>query len=88
MGLSKPLVKAWLWLTGLSLLAATATLTPMPRWLLAAAILLLALLKARLILSRYLDLHRAPGWLTGATLVFAIWTALAFGLYLIPALMH
>ena len=60
------------------------------RWLdgLVATILLLALFKARLILARYLDLQRAPGWLTGATLVFAIWTLLAFGLYLIPALMR
>lgn len=88
MDLSRPLLKAWLYLTGLSLLAALVTLTPMPRWALAATILLLALFKARLILARYLDLQRAPGWLTGATLVFAIWTLLAFGLYLIPALMR
>ncbi|MDU9005340.1 cytochrome C oxidase subunit IV family protein [Sedimentitalea todarodis] len=88
MGLSSSLLKTWLWLTGLSLLAAVATLAPMARWVLAAAILLLALLKARLILARYLDLYRAPGWLAGATLVFAIWTVLAFGLYLIPVLMR
>lgn len=88
MGLSKPLLRAWLWLTGLSLVAALATLTPMPRWTLAATILLLALFKAHLILARYLDLQRAPGWLTGATLVFAIWTLLAFGLYLIPVFMR
>lgn len=87
MDLSPPLLKAWLWLTGLSLLAAAATQAPVPRWMAAAAILLLALLKARIILARYLDLHRAPGWLTGAVLVFAIWTLLVFGLYLMPALM-
>lgn len=87
MDLSPALLKAWLWLAGLSFLAAAATQAAVPRWVGAAAILLLALLKARIILARYLDLHRAPGWLTGAVLVFAIWTLLAFGLYLIPVLM-
>lgn len=86
MDLSPPLLKAWLRLTGLSLLAAVATLAPLPRWTLAAAILLLAFLKARIILARYLDLGAAPGWLSGATLVFALWTLLAFTLYLVPAL--
>lgn len=87
MNLSKPLLRTWGLLVGLSLLAALATQIPMARWMAAAAILMLALFKARIILARYLDLHRAPGWLTGATTVFAIWTLLAFGLYLIPALM-
>lgn len=86
MSLSQSLLKTWLGLTGLSLLAAAVTLANLPRWFIAAAILLLALLKARLILARYLDLVRAPGWLAGATLVLAIWTLLAFAIYLAPGL--
>ncbi|TNF17794.1 MAG: nitric oxide reductase F protein [Rhodobacteraceae bacterium] len=86
MDLSPPLLKAWLWLLALSFLAAATTQAPVPRWLVAAVILLLALFKARIILARYLDLYRAPGWLTGAVVVFTIWTLLAFGLYLVPVL--
>ncbi|MDF0602425.1 nitric oxide reductase F protein [Psychromarinibacter sp. C21-152] len=85
-GLSRPLLRAWAWLTGLSLAAALATLAPVPPWAVAAATLLLALAKARLILARYLDLARAPCWLSGTMLVLALWAALAFALYAAPAL--
>lgn len=86
MDLSKPLLRAWGLLVGLSLLAALATIAAMPRWMAAAVILTLAFWKARIILARYLDLRRAPVWLAGATMALAIWTLLAFALYLLPAL--
>ena len=65
-GLSDPLVRAWLALVALSALAtAVSLLRPdSPPWagtVAGAAILVLAWLKARVILDRYLGLAEVPG---------------------------
>lgn len=86
---SKPLVIAWGWLAGLSLLAALIAQAPgfgLPRTVAGVAILALALAKARVILARYLGLAQAPSWLRGFMWVVGLWALLILGLYLIPAL--
>ncbi|WP_235216144.1 cytochrome C oxidase subunit IV family protein [Ruegeria halocynthiae] len=77
------LTRAWLTLLGLSLGSALLTLVPLRPALLGAGILLLALIKARVILARYLDLSGSPAWLRGFTMVLSGFTVLIFGLYLI-----
>jgi len=49
----------------------------------AAGILLLALIKTRVILARYLDLAQSPAWLRGFTLVLTAFAVVIFVLYLI-----
>jgi hypothetical protein len=49
----------------------------------AGGILLLALIKARVILARYLDLSQSPAWLRGFTIVLTGFSILIFALYLI-----
>jgi nitric oxide reductase NorF protein len=87
---SKYLAGAWLWLVGFSLAAAlmaAAMANGLPRPAAGAAILVLALLKARVILARYLGLVSAPPWLSGFTWVIGLWALLMLGLYLVPALL-
>ncbi len=64
-----PLLRAWGALMALIAAATAIALTPLPAgWpeaLRGALILLIAALKARIILSRYLGLWRAPWWLGG-----------------------
>lgn len=84
--LSNHLIAAWAWLAGLSgaaALIAVAMGQGLPRKVAGAAILLLALLKARVILSRYLDLDRAPGWLSGFSWAVTLWAVAVLGLYLV-----
>jgi hypothetical protein len=50
------------------------------------AILLLALLKSRVILSRYLGLWQAQSWLRGFNITLCFFAALLLGLYLLPTL--
>ena len=78
-----PLTRAWLGLLALSLASALVTLTDVPPALLGGAILVLALIKSRIILARYLDLAASPAWLRGFTLVLTVFSVLIFGLYLI-----
>ena len=87
--LTDPLRRAWLsllLLSGLSALVAELAGRGLDRRLIGAVILLLALIKARVILSRYLGLAAAPGWLRGFTLTIWIFGLLLLGLYLAPAL--
>ena len=87
---SKYLLGAWAWLVGLSLAAAlvAATMTAgLPRPVAGAAILALALIKARVILACYLGLDAAPSWLSGFTTVLGLWALLMLGLYLVPVLL-
>ena len=81
--LPEPITRAWLGLLALSLASTLLTLLPVPNTLLAGGILILAMVKARLILARYLDLATSPVWLRGFTLVLAGFSILIFGLYLI-----
>ncbi|WP_170470397.1 cytochrome C oxidase subunit IV family protein [Ruegeria arenilitoris] len=77
-----PLTCAWLGLLALSLTSALLTLLHSPQ-LVAAGVLALALIKARVILAQYLDLARRPRWLRGFTMVLTIFSVLIFGLYLV-----
>lgn len=78
---------AWGALMGLSL---ASTLLSLPAiwlvWPVAAGIgvLVLAWLKARIILKRYLGLSAAPSWQRGFDITLAVFLALLLGLYLAP----
>lgn len=87
--LSDPLNKAWfalVALSGASAVVAELAIGGLDRRVVGAMILLLALMKARVILSRYLGLAEAPSWRRGFNLVLTLFCLLLLGLYLIPAL--
>lgn len=75
--------RAWAALIALSLGSALATLAGLPPKAAGLAILLLGVIKARVILARYLGLAAAPGWLSGFFAVICLWGLLTAGLYLI-----
>ena len=84
-----PLLRAWVWLIGLSLGSTAVSLWHWPPALTALAgvvILALAWLKARVILARYLGLAAAPFWRRGFEVALALFCALLLGLYVIPVL--
>lgn len=87
--MNRSLLNTWVWLIALSggsaLVAYVAT-HGFDRRLTGAVILTLALIKARLILSQFLGLAQAPGWLSGFSWVTGLVGALILGLYLVPAL--
>ena len=81
------LERAWIWLIGLSLLATAVALGQplLPKgapWLAGLVVLGIAGVKARIILSDYLDLARAPQILRGFTFALALFLLAAAGLYL------
>ncbi|WP_254443464.1 cytochrome C oxidase subunit IV family protein [Ruegeria atlantica] len=78
---NNPLIKAWFALLGLSLGSALLTMTPVPPAVMGGGILLLALIKGRIILARYLELAHSPAWLRGFTIVLTGFAVLIFGLY-------
>ncbi len=91
MKLMKPdtLTIAWIALIVLSgLSAATAVLvnSGFDVRVTGAVVLFLALMKARIILSRYLGLADAPSWRRGFNLSLSIFCLVLLGLYLIPVL--
>jgi len=75
------LTRTWLLLLGLTL--ATALLAGIDGRLAAVALLALAWLKARAILSGFLHLRTAPGWLGAAMLPLGIWLAVIGALCLV-----
>ncbi|MCV2890273.1 cytochrome C oxidase subunit IV family protein [Ruegeria aquimaris] len=77
------LTTAWLALLVLSLASTGATVLPVPQQIVATAVLVLALIKARVILARYLELSAARSWLSGLSVVIAGFFALVLGLFLI-----
>ncbi|GGE81713.1 nitric oxide reductase F protein [Stappia taiwanensis] len=91
--LRNPLLRAWGLLIGLCL-ASTLVALAVERTSFAglaatgagATILLLAWLKARIILSEYLGLAAAPFWRRGFEIVLALYALLLLGLYTIPVL--
>lgn len=87
---STSLIAAWAWLAGLSVLAALVAHAAAGQGTIRAAagvaILTLAIVKARVILARYLDLAQAPGWLRGFVWVIVLWALSVLGLYLVPVL--
>ena len=80
---SNGLLTAWGLLIALSLGSALLTALNLPPKLIGGLVLLLALLKSRLILSRYLDLAHAPRWLSGFTATLTLFAILLFGLFLV-----
>lgn len=87
--LSSPLTRAWIALMLLSF--GSTVLAAFTDYGLSVSatgglILLLALLKARVILSRYLGLWQAPSWNRGFNWVLSLFCLALFGLYLIPSL--
>jgi len=85
---ARRLTIAWAWLLGLSLAStAVAALIESGAGTTAAgaAILGVALVKARLILLDYLGLAQAPSWRGGFVVSLGVFTALLAGLYLVPA---
>ena len=85
---SDPVTRAWLTLLTLSAATVLATLLialPAAQSAVGAVVLLLSVLKARIILSRYLGLWQAPTWLSGFGWVLAFYFLLLLGLYLLPA---
>ncbi|WP_204115882.1 cytochrome C oxidase subunit IV family protein [Shimia biformata] len=81
-----PLRRAWLTLlalSGASALVAELAGQGVDRRLIGTAILVLALMKSRVILARYLDLAAAPSWLRGFTLTLWIFGGLLLGLFLV-----
>ncbi|KRW95046.1 cytochrome C oxidase subunit IV family protein, partial [Paracoccus sp. PXZ] len=72
-----------IWLILLALTAATTALAFASGPVAAAALLGLALLKARAILAGFLHLDRAAGWRAAFTVPLAIWLALIWGLHLV-----
>ena len=87
---SDSLLRAWMALIALSGGSAVVSMlvgSGLNRSLAGTAILLLALLKSRVILSRYLGLWQAPSWLRGFSITLSFFAMLLLGLYLVPNLM-
>ncbi len=80
---TRRLTLAWATLIALSLGAAVLTLLMLPAKVTGGVMLLLALLKARIILAQYLELAHAPDWLRGFTFVLVLFALTLFGLFLI-----
>lgn len=81
----RPLVTVWIALAGLSVLTTALTLVETSgrgRIAAVAALLVLAGLKARLILARYLGLATSRFWTSTFDLVIAVFLAAGFALYL------
>lgn len=82
---SKDLVTAWVLLIGLSLLTTSLSAISGSSAFdkaVAAGVLILAGLKARLILGRYLDVQRSRFWTRGFDLAIGGFLVLCFGLHL------
>jgi Prokaryotic Cytochrome C oxidase subunit IV len=66
------LTQTWTLLVALSVLTAAVTMLDPARPVLALGVLVLAGMKARLILGRYLRLNTAPAWQKGFDLALAL----------------
>ncbi|WP_089947229.1 cytochrome C oxidase subunit IV family protein [Litoreibacter albidus] len=83
------LTRAWLALlvfSGLTAAASTLVGGGADTRITGIVVLVLALLKSRLILSRYLGLADAPAWRRGFNLSLTLFGLLLLGLYLFPTL--
>ncbi|MDO5630317.1 MAG: cytochrome C oxidase subunit IV family protein [Paracoccus sp. (in: a-proteobacteria)] len=72
-----PLIRAWLVLIAASLLATAASLSPLPGRLAMVAVLLLAWVKARVVLGAYLELDETPAIRRAFDLALAVFMILA-----------
>jgi nitric oxide reductase NorF protein len=85
--MSSPLAAAWLTLMGLSIATVLVTAdggAVFGQVVFGGLLLLLAWAKARVILSRYLGLWQAPGWLSGFSRVTGLFCLLLLCLYVVP----
>jgi len=83
----RDITKAWLQLlllSAASVLLATGLAQSAGVALTGSLVLLLAWMKARVILSRYLGLAEAPAWRSGFNLVLGLFCLLLLLLYLVP----
>ncbi|MFD3191509.1 nitric oxide reductase F protein [Sedimentitalea sp. HM32M-2] len=86
----RALISGWLALLAFSFGSTVISLWTIPaHWqaLAGAAILVLAWLKARVILGRYLGLANAPFWARGFGISLAVFCCLLLVLYLIPLML-
>ncbi|WP_226779067.1 cytochrome C oxidase subunit IV family protein [Oceaniglobus trochenteri] len=84
-----PLERAWLaliLLSGASTVLAELVDSGFDTRITGSIVMLLAFLKARVILSRYLGLAAAPRWRGGFNLCLGLFCIALLGLYLAPAL--
>lgn len=82
------LSRAWvtlLMLSGVSAIAAHLVNAGIDARISGSLVMVLALLKSRVILSRYLGLDAAPSWRAGFNLTLALFCLLLLGLYLVPS---
>ena len=80
-----PLTRAWILLIALGILSVVAAGlvdVGIDRRITGAMVLLLALFKARVVLSQYLGLWAAPSWRRGFNLTLTAFCLLLLGLYL------
>lgn len=85
--LNRTLLTTWVWLialSGASALVAVVATQGGDRRITGTIVICLALIKARAILSHYLGLAQAPGWLSGFVWMIGAFGILIIGLYLIP----
>lgn len=83
------LLRAWIalvLLSGVSAVAAGLVNAGVDARVTGSLVMLLALMKARVILSRYLGLDAAPSWRPGVNLTILLFCLLLLGLYLVPLL--
>ena len=83
----RTLILGWAMLIGFSAVSTLLSVLPMSsQWrpVVGALVLLLAWLKARVILSRYLGLSQAPFWARGFGITLGVFCIGLMGLYLIP----
>lgn len=86
---SSPLFLAWLTLMSLGIATVLVTAGGVEFFspvLFGGLLLLLAWAKARIILSWYLGLWQAPGWLSGFSWVIGLFCLLLLCLYVVPGL--
>ncbi len=79
------LIWAWGWRLAMSAVTTLVTLAPpavAPRAVVGGTVLVLAGVKARLILTQYLGLRASPFWRGSFTLAVSIFLLAAFALYL------
>lgn len=82
-----PTTRAWaclLLLSAASVLIASGFADTLSSGMTGALVLGFAWMKARVVLSRYLGLWRAPAWLSGFNWALALFCLLLLGLFLIP----
>lgn len=83
------LFRAWGALIVLSLGSTVLSMIDFPgHWMAVAGavILILAWIKARIVLARYMGLARAPAWRRGFDICLGLFAALLIGLYLVPVM--